>query len=505
MESNTLRILTVNEFKSVYKNLTGYASSKDNSESIRVYDNWINRIALDMPVQKSCFNSITHTQEEQMVGLKDFQRNDVIAMINNYSYLNRNKMGSGKTIEFIVACKCINASSIIVVALKPTILQWVAQFKKWWPERENDVVVYDFGYTPKRGDIVILNPEKLTSSKSNGKFNHFVWDVIGVDEAHIIKNRSTKRTIAIKSIPAQRKYALTGSPVLRNPDDLFSIFEFLNPKIAGRSYWNFAEYFCTIEEDFYGRHINGLTKNQEHVDILKKILKECSCYNELQLAEGKQKIVVPLEMEARQRGLYNKIRKLLLQELPDTITVPNGAVRVIRLLQTTSCPAILDSEEDQSLGTGVKFEYILGMLEADPTLKMIVYSKFERVIAQLHAFLTKNGIGCATYTGKMGGDEREIAKNLFITSDSISVLGGTIDALGTGVDGLQSASHVCVFIDKDRRPLINEQCEDRLNRMGQKETVLVYDLQCVKTLDEYIDKVNLLRTEDLKKILEVKA
>ena len=100
-------------------------------------------------------------------------------------------------------------------------------------------------------------------------FDKFVWNVCAVDEAHMIKNRESKRTQAIKRIPAQHRYALTGTPVLKHPDDLYSIFEFLSPAIAGSSYWRFTEYFCNITEDFYGRHVSGLTKNKAKVDLTK--------------------------------------------------------------------------------------------------------------------------------------------------------------------------------------------------------------------------------------------
>lgn len=498
---NVLTEIDFETFRKHRDNLMGYTQRKDASGSIVVYDNWVNRIVLGYPVYPTPMPRFVSSVEQK---LKDFQVEDTHNMAASSFYLNRNKMGSGKTIEFIASCMMCKANSILVVCPKPTIGQWIKKFKEWWPERADDVIAYDFKYEPTPGDILIVNPEKLISKKANGKFNKFVWDVLGVDEAHMIKNRDSKRTIAIKLIPAKRKYPLTGTPVLRNPDDLYSIFDFMSKSIAGGSYWRFTEYFCYIEEDFYGRHPRGLTRNKEHVKILQKILDSLSCYHDIEVAQGKEKIVVPLIMDSKQRTLYNKIRKILLAELPDTITIPNGAVLRTRLLQTTSCPAVF---ADESVAQwGIKFEWLLDFLQTDPEMKVVVFSNYEKVIAQLKVFLGENKIRCATYTGKQSAELNDANKQDFITNEHCQVLAGTIGAMGVGVDGLQdSGSYICVFIDRDTRPLINEQCEDRLHRDGQKRKVLCYYLECEKTADQKVAQINWGRTEDLRKLLSEKA
>lgn len=498
---NVLTEIDFETFKQHRDNLMGCSQSKQNPSKITVYDNWVNRIVLGYPVYPKPMTHFVNTVEDK---LKDFQVQDVSAMAKSSFYLNRNKMGSGKTIEFIANCITCRAESVIVVCPKPTIGQWIDKFKSWWPERADDVIAYDFKHEPTPGDILIVNPEKLISKKAVGKFNKFVWDIIGVDEAHMIKNRGSQRTIAIKLIPAKRRYPLTGTPVLRNPDDLYSIFDFMSPSIAGGSYWRFTEYFCHIEEDFYGRHSRGLTRNEEHVKILQEILRNLSCYHDIEVAQGKQQIVVPLLMDSKQKTLYNKIRKLLLAELPESITIPNGAVMLTRLLQTTSCPAVF--EDDKVAQWGIKFEWLLDFLKTDPMMKVVVFSNYEKVVAQLKRFLSENKIRCATYTGKQAAEVKEANKQDFITNPYCQVLAGTIGAMGVGVDGLQnSGGYICVFIDKDTRPLINEQCEDRLHRDGQKKTVLCYYLECEKTVDQKISKVNLTRTSDLRKLLSEKV
>lgn len=521
--SGVLCYLSQERFLACKSDLMGYSIPKTTSNSkskimaqqngVKIYDNWVNRLVLGVQLDKRALHVRAELPKHRTETLKQFQMDDVLRMGYHDYALNRNKMGAGKTIEFISLCKYLNSGSVLLICPKPTMAQWVAQFKHWWPERADDVVSVDNvsiarRINDKRHPIVIMNYEKLLNSIIYNHVSRTVWDMMGCDEAHRIKNRNAKTTQAVKSINALRKNAMTGTPVLRNPDDLYSILHWLNPEITGGSYWNFTEYFCNVQEGFFGKQINGLTENPHHIKVLQQILDEVSVYNDIEVAQGKQQITVPIAMESKQRNLYNTIRKILLDELPNTVTIPNGAVLLTRLLQTTSCPRVLNgrvNDKDKDYGVGAKFEWIVGMLESDPELKVVVYSMYEKVISQLQEYLDYSEIGCATYTGKNSTAINESNKQKFIKSSECRVLAGTIGSLGTGVDGLQSVCNVCVFIDRDTRPEINKQAEDRLHRSGQQHEVLCYYLECDKTADQKISRINLTRTEDIKKLLEVKA
>lgn len=506
MQPKTLELAPtekVIEFRDV---LMGYSAQK-NSNYVKVFDNWVNRLALEYPLRmrKTPYTVTTERQKTTMNVLYPFQVYDVEQMVSYGYFLNRNKMGSGKTIEAIAACILLSAQSILIVCPKTLQTQWASKLTEWWPERTDDIKTYEFGYEPTRHDILIVNPEKIVSKKSAGKFDAFTWDVICVDEAHMIKNRDSKRTIAIKNIPAKHKYAMTGTPLLKSPDDLYSIFDFLNPEIAGTSYWRFTEYVCNIREDFYGRHITGLTHDEKHVAILKQILEHVSCYNEIEVGNGKEVIHVPLTMDAKQHKLYKQLLRVELENLPANITIPNGAVKATRLLQTTSCPKVFYDpahSKDSDYSWGVKFEWTNELLESNPDLKIVVYSKYATVVNAFRDYLSDKRIGTCAYTGQQSLEVRNANKEAFIHNKNIRVLAGTIDALGTGVDGLQQVCHVCVFIDRDVRPTINEQCEDRLRRTGQPEKVLCYYLECEKSIDKHIEKLNAIRSDDLRKLME---
>lgn len=490
------------------EDLLGVYKVRGSSTYVNIADNYVNRIVLGVGFENVA-NVYAYWLSEatkyfRWNDLNDFQQRDVLEMCVNRYYLNRNPMGSGKTIETIAALAILKLRTVLIVCPNPVAGQWVKKLQEWWPECSDSIKLMGMNDPVTSGYVHIVNPEKIVSKKAGDKYNNLLWDIVVVDEAHMLKNRDSQRTTKIKQIPTSRRYALTGTPILKHPDDLYSILHFVNPLITGNSYWGFTEYFCHVVEGYYGRQIGGLTKNKKHVEVLHKILDRVSCYNDVEVGSGKEIIPVSLIMDKKQKALYSAIKQILLDDLPDNITIPNAAVLLARLIQTTSAPSIFACDgKYKNVGVGVKFEWIENLLESCPDEKVVIYSRFSEVLYELEKYLHKNKKSCVMYTGKIPQRKRDEAKLKFIQSQpqECQAILGTIGALGTGVDGLQEVCHICVFIDRDFLPDINRQCEDRLNRDGQKRKVLVYYLECDKTADAKVAKVNLTRSEDIRKAL----
>lgn len=484
----------IDDLEEVLPRLMGVYRVKHDSSVVNVADNLVNRIIMGLPLWAT---PQKHIELSDTTDLYDYQVEDVRQMINCKGFLNRNKPGYGKTIEAIYACKNIQAKSVLVIAPNPTVYQWVKQFKKWWPERIHDIIQVTSKTVLSLNKIYIVNPEKILSKTLQHEFYKLHFDVLVVDEAHMLKNRQSQRSKAIKCINATYRWALTGTPVLKNPADLWSILDFLSPSYAGSSYWAFVRYFCKVEQTFFGEQITGLTENPVNVAILQKLLGAISCYHPHRGAEySKQIIVVRLQLTGKQKSLYNKVKKLVHDELSPELTIANGAVLTLRLLQVTSAPIMYDESIP-----GVKFEWLRQFLEDNPDEKIVVYSKFEKVLSSLEVYLSKNGVSSVLYTGKVSSTMRTKALKDFSENSKCRVILGTINALGVGVDSLQKSAHICVFLDRDYISEINSQCEDRLNRIGQKEEVICYYLECENTWDIHVAKANKLRSEDIRRLL----
>ena len=454
-------------------------------QTIQFEDNMVNRIVTHLVPQHTVDNRIVFDEP-----LYDYQVQDIEKMVRLGNVLNFNRMGYGKTVEAIIAAKKLNAQRVLVVAPKAVCMQWVAQIEQWW---RVDVLLKDF-----EAPVVVINYEQLRSTAVLYKVKSIRWDVCIVDEAHYIKNPKSGRTQAVLSIPAKHRFALTGTPVLKSPEDLWSILEFVDPVYSGGSFWGFQFYFCEMVKTPFGWKNKGLTRNPKKVEVLRKLLDLAGVHNEdLKLTEGKRVSRVSLEMVPEQKRLHKQVTQLLIDELPEECTVANGLSKTTRLQQITSWPGkFIEGCE------GPRFQWILEQCLGNPNEKLVVLTRYAQTAAALSEFLQNHKVYNALYLGQWSSVKRQQSLKKFQEDESTQVMIGTIGAMGTGVDGLQRVSHICVMLDRDWLPEINQQCEDRLNRVGQKEMVQVYYLECLKSYDTRLRNVNDIRDKDIRKVLK---
>ena len=452
-------------------------------------DNLINRLVLGMSVTSVIERQVSRTVNTD--GLQPFQVRDIDKMMGLQHCLNANPMGLGKTVETVRYLATNNPKTALIVCPKIIRTQWKDQLERWGNLKAE---IYD-GQQNVAPGIWIINYDKLRNEKTLMKFKEFQWEFLILDEAHKIKSRKAQQTQAVKNIPAAHRVALTGTPILRYVDDLWSILNFLDPQYACNSYHTFVDYFCEQQQTPWGPKIVGMTKNPNKIALLNALLDFISVRNAVKVGAGKTREIVRLPMTKKQRELYKKEKQLLLDELPENCTIANGAVLTIRLMQTTSWPGLFEPGEH-----GPKFEWVLEMCKNNPTEKIVVFSVFERTATALKLFLEDNGIHASTITGKQKAETNEKSRSTFIEGDS-QVLIGTIGAMGQGYDGLQEVSHTLIFVDRDWSPEILKQAEDRLNRMGQKKMVNIYYLECQGSFDQHVGRINFNKADDIRRAL----
>lgn len=453
-------------------------------------DNLVNRIVLGQSTE--LLSGMPTLVSDKR--LKDYQVDDVDLMCRLRHCLNANPMGLGKTVEAIMTLKHTGAKSVVIVVPKIIRQQWVDQIKRWWGR---DAEIYEKQATLEPGKIYIINYDKLRNEKILAKFRRFRWDYVVLDEAHKIKNRTSKQAVAVKLLPGARHMALTGTPILRYVDDLWSILNFLGEEYSGKSYWAFVDYFCEVEKTPWGNKIVGTTDDMFRQEVLKQLLSLFMIrHDSIEVAHGKTQETVRLPMSKAQLDLYRKEKQLLLDQLPENCTISNGAVLTMRLRQTTSWPGLFLEDEP-----GPKFEWILEQCQNNPEERFVVFTVFEQTTEALYRWLFSKAVRAVTITGKNKASINERNKMCFLNNKA-QVLIGTIGAMGQGYDELQHVSRVAIFIDRDWSPEIMNQAEERLHRMGQNHLVRVYYLECQGSFDQHVGRININKSEGIRRVLQ---
>ena len=422
-------------------------------------------------------------------------------MVSTGTYLNANQMGLGKTYETIMAIENLDSDLNLIICPKFVRSSWRNELVKWLDLDPNEINIIEG--TPKERleaseglkRYNIINYELLRNYKDPAviQLTKTKWDTIVADEAHRLKNRKAKQTKGVKRLKSKYRYALTGTPIQNKPDDLWSILNWLDPFLSGKSFWRFVETFCNVEEGFFGKEILGLTTNDYNIEalrnILNRIMSRRSSDKEL---PDRIDIPVTLELDPRHKKLYTKVKKDILIELDEDreLFINSGLVRLLRLQQTTSNPGLFD---DKIINP--KFKYVQELMEDNEETKFLVFSRFKQTIYALQKELGDKSV---VITGDTEDIDLEIES---FKKPGKQVLLATIGAIGEGVNGLQHISDTVIFIDKDWSPAVNSQAVGRLVRKGQKNNVKVYDVQIENTIDEYVEKLLNMKKEDIEKVI----
>ncbi len=297
-----------------------------------------------------------------------------------------------------------------------------------------------------------------------------------IDEIHKCKNSQSKQGKAIHCCCSYYRLALTGTPLMNNPIDLYNVLKWLDVENHSLSY--FKNLYCEMG-GFGGYEIVGYKNLEQLENILNKNMLRRRKDEVLDLPP---KIYTDelLDMDNSQDKLYRDVQNQVIEDIDRIMLLPNPLTELIRLRQVTSNPNILSSKNI----TNVKYDRIFDILEST-TDKVIIFSNWTQVINPLYIKLSSLGYNPSIVTGETKDPIEEM--NKFQNDKSCKVILGTTPALGTGYT--LTAANTVIFIDEPWNKAIKDQAEDRCHRIGTKGTVSIITLICKDTIDERIHQI----------------
>jgi len=165
-------------------------------------------------------------------------------------------MGLGKTVQVATLCKGLfeseQISRVLIVVPATLKIYWESELKKWCPKVDNIMQFDDkkkanreqqMRTLRKKGGILVTSYGMVTTEKIN--LSEMRYDIVVVDEGHRAKNVNTelRRNLVALRVKGIR-LVLSGTPLQNNLSELWSVFDFVQPKIFGpfQSFQNkFAE------------------------------------------------------------------------------------------------------------------------------------------------------------------------------------------------------------------------------------------------------------------------
>ena len=434
---------------------------------------------------------------------------------NKETYAYFMEMGTGKTKVLIDNAAMLydkgKIDGLLIVAPKGVVGTWYNQeIPTHLPDHiENTTILWQANITKTQREkldelfepesilhILIMNVEAFSTTKGTEFAHKFISchnTLMVIDESTTIKNPSAKRTKSILKLSTETKYRriMTGSPVTKNPLDLYSQCEFLSPWLLDfTSFYAFRNRYAEMKIiHVSGRSIQVVDKFKnlhELSEQLKgfsyRVLKE-DCLDLPPKNWTKRQITLTPD----QRKIYTQMKETALAhlngKLASTMTV---LTQLMRLHQITCGHFTADDGSTQPIANNRLNELINVLDELEG--KAIIWAHYQYDIREIiRVIVEKYGPGSVVdYYGLTPQDERQPNIKKFQDDPRCRFLVGTPSTGGYGIT-LTAANTVIYYsngYDLEKRL----QSEDRAHRIGQKKNVTYVDIIAEDTVDEKIVK-----------------
>jgi superfamily II DNA or RNA helicase len=402
------------------------------------------------------------------------------------------EMGLGKTLQTIAHIAIEKAEARLrgapALVVGPTTLvgNWSREIGKFAPDLR--VVVL---HGPERharwsqvpsADVVVTTYPVLVRDEE--RFARQPFHLVVLDEAQAIKNARSQARRALESLHAEHRLCLTGTPVENHLGELWSIFDWLAPGLLGdelafRRFWR-----QPIEKRGEAERLVAL-RDVVAPFMLRRLKRDVA--KEL---PPKTELVLPVELGAAQRELYEAIRVAAHADVRRAIRAKGLAASTVTILdaltklrQVCCDPRLVAMDAARGVRESAKLQALMDLLveQLADGHRALVFSQFTSMLALVGEALVARGLKYLLLTGETRDRQRVVDAFEAGRADVFLI---SLKAGGTGLN-LVSADTV-VHYDPWWNPAAQAQATDRAYRIGQKRPVFVHNLVVAGSVEERV-------------------
>ena len=400
-------------------------------------------------------------------------------------------MGLGKTVQVLALLEARRAEgrgpSLLVVP-RSLVFNWVQEAARFTPQLR----VLDLSM-PDRADVPITDIDANLVITTYGTLRRDVlslgqrrFDYIVLDEAQAIKNAGTATAKAARLLQGDHKLALSGTPIENRIEELWSLFEFLNPGMLGAStrFSRAARMLGDVAREAGDSRPDDVLARALRPVILRRTKAQVA--SEL---PPRVEQTLEVELEPKQRAFYDELRVQQAENLfalLDKTGMARSRMQILEALlrlRQAACHPVLADPRRAGLPSA-KLDALIPALQEVTAEghKALVFSQFTSFLALVKDRLDAVGLKYEYLDGRTKDRGARVAR--FQSPEGPPVFLISLKAGGHGLN-LTAAEYV-YLLDPWWNPAVEAQAIDRAHRIGQTRHVLATRVVARDTIESKI-------------------
>jgi len=388
------------------------------------------------------------------------------------------EMGLGKTIQTLAWLQLHPELTPIIIVVPASLkLNWEREINMWMSNPGTVKILSGttpFPLSANYIDIVIINYDILSAWVD--KIKKMKPQVMILDEIHYTKNSQAKRTKAVKKLGKYIPHVigLSGTPIVNRPIEIYNAINIIDRTVFP-SQWDYTARYCARKYNGFGWDVSGASNTEElnykltNTIMLRRLKKDV-----LPDLPNKVRSYVPIELDNIKDYQYAE------RNFISFVKQYKGKEAAAR---ASNAQALAEIEGLKQLAVRGKLQHCINwihtFLESDE--KLVVFATHKFVVEAIMKGFPKVAV---KVDGSVTGKNRQLAVDSFQKLSSVRLFVGNIKAAGVGIT-LTAASNVA-FIELPWTSGEVSQAEDRVHRIGQKNSVNIYYLLANETIEERI-------------------
>jgi len=441
---------------------------------------------------------------EQFRGkLLNFQKEGLDFLLKSSgNALLADEMGLGKTVQTLSYVATEKQTfPLLVIAPLVTLKNWEREIERFLKKKSRNGRIIDSSSPsvtlirtgkskelPKT-DIYVINYELLF--KRNADLANVGIRTVVCDEVHNLRSKTTQKYKSVKKLAALPtvlyRIGLSGTPIYNRGSEIWPIIDILKPGLLG-SFKEFCEYFCYVNDK--GKAI-----------VLEN--KRASLRNELQkhvmLRRKKSDVLKELKDKVRFKQVIASDTEYYLEELNKIWTRLEAEQKVAETEFSKSASYQRAIQSERQIAGVAKLPHVINFVKDIMEIEesVVVFCHHKVIHKLLHESLQE--FSPVSIIGGQSDKLRQEEIDKFQRGESKLMIAG-IRAGNVGIN-LTRAKYV-LFAELDWSPAIHRQAEDRLHRIGQKNTVFAYYLIGNGTLDDHVANILVDKSYEIDAIMD---